>query len=61
MPTIPQHLNHFAVADAAMAAFFNHAFELLAERFQLLKANLHLLKLRACNGVGCRATGFRVI
>ncbi|MEO6606878.1 MAG: hypothetical protein ABIN69_00240 [Aestuariivirga sp.] len=44
-----------------MAAFFNHAFELLAERFQLLKANLHLLKLRACNGVGCRATGFRVI
>jgi hypothetical protein len=58
---IAQDLDHPAVADAAMAAFRDHALEFLLQRLQPPQALLHFFQPAARYVVGALAARLRII
>jgi hypothetical protein len=49
---INQHFNHAALADVAVAASFDHAFQLSLESIQTAQSHFHLAHLLASESIG---------
>ena len=51
MCMVAQNLNHAALANTPVSAFFDHSLQLSTQRMQLLNAQLYLLEVTARNAV----------
>jgi len=49
---VAEYLDHPAMAYAAMAAFFDHAFQFLAKSLKLLQPQFDLFEMRTGDDVG---------
>jgi uncharacterized protein len=61
MPMITQDFYDATVANSPMAAFADHAYKFLTERFKFFKPNFHLIELGARDWISRRTTCFRII